>query len=183
MKAYRIFLVGAIALMLGETAGSGALAVDSTSVVKHSGAGGRQSDASARTDADGRQIAAILPVPAVPAVLPRKMVAKSANDTERMNNAASGRWKKVTIEVPASLPDAAEFCTITANRFGKVATDKVLQASSWLTAFATRMNSVPTITPAVPLYGNSPNKLQPVSFSENKRWVMPDGRVKTLIKN
>lgn len=91
-------------------------------------------------------------------------------------------WRKVTIKIPPTVDEAADFCVQTGNRMGKVATDKAREVSNWLGVFAKQMNSAPTVTPAgSPYETQAPLKFGPVRFN-NKPWFMPDGRLKTLVQ-
>jgi hypothetical protein len=138
-----------------------------------------QSSSASKHDGDGRQIAALLPIPALPQVLPKTAITVGPMHHPALAQ-ANEHWRKVTFTVPASLGEAADFCGSTANHTGKVAANKFLETSAWLNTFIKQMSSPPHMSPAMEISQVQPKPaLQQVSF-HNKRWYMPDGRVKTL---
>ncbi|MGH9547917.1 MAG: hypothetical protein ACRD3W_01030 [Terriglobales bacterium] len=142
---------------------------------------GDSPSASARTDNSGRQIAALTPLPvtvvhAAPRVPLKGSVRQTAIDT------ASARWKKVTISVPATVDEAADYCVVTVNRVQKVASQKALEVTKWFAAFWKQFSGAPTMSPNQTAYQACAMPPQEPVRVANKLWYMPDGRLKTLVQ-
>ncbi len=140
-----------------------------------------------RNDSNGRQIAAIVPViPVAHPVGPKLSTNHGLSTTAtKPSTSTDPHWRTVSISVPTTVAEAADFCGSVASKAGQIAAEKVIQASAWLSVFIKQMTAPPTMTPAAPIYNNTKGanqpQLQQVKFN-NKPWVMSDGRVKTLIQ-
>jgi hypothetical protein len=80
----------------------------------------------------------------------------------------------LTLKVPASVEEAADYCSVTARKMSKVGSQRAMEVCRWLGAFLKQLNGPATISPV-----GAPN-VRPPSAQYKLRY-MPDGRLKTIV--
>ena len=139
----------------------------------------RPSKSERPADSSGRQIAVVLP--SIPTTHPVLQSASHSAAHSALPAAANQQWKKISSQLPANVDEAADYCVVTANKVGKVASQKAFELSNWVNSVTRPVTNSPGAA-ASPSYKLLPAKesLQPVEFN-NRLWIMPDGRLKTLV--
>ena len=127
------------------------------------------SEASARNDNSGRQLAVALP--ALPSSASAKVPFAQINVAENKK-----KQRVVTITVPEPMGKAADALSVAAQHISKASAEAALEVCAWFAALFKQMNQSPTLTPL-----GDPFALAGIASANVQLRYMPDGRLKTIV--